>query len=191
MGSVSSLTSTLLQSISSSALQSSGLTKSPANATSQADSSQLSPLAKLLSELQQLQQSDPAKYQAVTKQIAANLQTAAQTDTANGDTAGASQLNQLATDFTNASKTGQLPDIQNLAKAVGGGASPGAAHGHHHRAAADPDGDSGSSGSSADKSSPPLSQLLSAYQTNSTQGTSNDPLSIIVKSLSDAGITTA
>jgi hypothetical protein len=114
-----------LQSILSSALQNTG-SSAPASGTTPADSSQVSPLAKLLSELQQLQQSDPSEYQQVTQQIATNLQAAAQTATSAGNTSAASQLTQLATDFSNASTSGQLPNIQDLAQAVGGG------HHHHH-----------------------------------------------------------
>ena len=91
----------------------------------QPDSSQLSPFARLLSALQQLQQSDPGKYQQVTQQIATNLQNAAQTAESQGNTSVANQLNQLATDFTNASQSGQLPNIQDLAQALQG-------HSHHH-----------------------------------------------------------
>jgi hypothetical protein len=94
--------------------------------TSQADSSQLSPFAQLMSTLQQLQQSNTAEYQQVTQQIATNLQAAAQTATADGNTTAATQLNQLSTDFTNASTSGQLPNAQSLAQALGGG------HHHHH-----------------------------------------------------------
>ena len=72
-----------------------------------------------MSTLQQLQQSDPTKYQQVTQQIATNLQSAAQTAQAEGNTTAANQLNQLATDFTNASQSGQLPNVQDLAQAIG------------------------------------------------------------------------
>src|SRR5579871_3198330 len=66
----------------------------------QPDNSQLSPLARILVTLQQLQESNPTQYQEVTKQIATNLQNAAQTATAEGNTGAATQLNQLASDFT-------------------------------------------------------------------------------------------
>jgi hypothetical protein len=69
----------------------------------------------MMSTLQQLQQSDPAKYQQVTKQIATNLTSAAQTAEAGGNTTAANQLNQLAADFTNASQSGQLPNVRDLA----------------------------------------------------------------------------
>ncbi len=94
------------------------------------DSSQLSPFAQLLSTLQQLQQSDPAKYAQATQQISANLQTAAQTAQSEGNTAAATQLNLLSTDFSTASKTGQLPSVQDLASAAGSHHH----HGHHHHA---------------------------------------------------------
>src|ERR1019366_2800930 len=48
--------------------------------------------------------------------------------TSDGNTTAATQLNQLATDFTSASKSGQLPSVQDLAQAVGGH------HHHHHHA---------------------------------------------------------
>jgi len=62
-----------------------------------------SPFADVLSSLQQ---SDPAEFQTVTQQIAGYLQTGAQSATANGYTALASQLTQLSTDFTNVSAKG-------------------------------------------------------------------------------------
>jgi hypothetical protein len=126
------------------------------------DSSQLSsPLAQLLSKLQQLQQSNPTEYQQVTQQIATNLQTAAQTAAGDGNTTAANQLNQLATDFTNASKTGQLPNISDLAQAVGGAAGHHHHHGHH----------------------------APVFQANATQNDALNPMSIITDTLNSAGIT--
>ena len=84
------------------------------------DTGQVSSFGQLLSTLQQLQQSNTAQYQQVTQQIATNLQAAAQTAQSGGNTSAASQLNLLSTDFRNASATGQLPNIQDLATAVGG-----------------------------------------------------------------------
>jgi hypothetical protein len=161
----------------------------------QPDSSQLSPFAQLLSTLQQLQQSNPTEYQQVTQQIASNLQSAAQAATQDGNTSAASQLNQLSTDFTNASTSGQLPSIQDLAQAVGGG---GGHHHHHHMHAAASDSDSSStsstssdSSSSSTSSSNPLSSLLAAFQSNSgSQSDQFNPMSIIMNTLSTAGITT-
>jgi hypothetical protein len=135
-GTISPLTSGYLQSAISSAFQvtnASGNT-SVSSLAATGDQSQLSPLAKLLSALQQLQQSDPAKYQQVTQQIATNLNTAAQTANQQGNTAVGSKLAQLATDFTNASQSGQFPNIKDLLQALGGG------HHHHQQASADNDG---------------------------------------------------
>ena len=136
-----------LQSIMNTTLQSAGLPTATSGNTStsavsqQSDNTQLSPFAQVMSELQQLQQSDPAKYQQVTKQISANLQTAAQTAQQQGNTTAAAQLNQLSTDFSNASQSGQLPSVQDLAQAIGGGHHH---HGHHHAASAD-NGNTGTS----------------------------------------------
>ena len=98
---------------------------SSATSVQQPDSGQLSSFAQLVSELEQLQQTNPAEYTQVTQKIAANLQTAAQSAQSGGNTTAATQLNQLATDFSNASATGQLPNFQDLAQAVGG------RNGHH------------------------------------------------------------
>jgi len=189
MGSINSLSSSYIQSVLNSVLQNSGLTTNKGNNLSSAgvsssalqpDSGQLSPFAQLLNTLQQLQQSDPTKYQHVTQQIATNLQSAAQTAQTNGNTTAASQLNQLATDFTSASTSGQLPNIQDLAQAMGG-------HHHHHHF------HSGSAGSSSDSSTSSsatqvLSQLLSAFESNGTQSDSLNPMTIILNTLSNAGI---
>lgn len=198
MGSINNLSSSYLQSVLSNVLQSSGLTTNTtgnslnsaavSSVAPQSDNGQLSPFAQLMSTLQQLQQSDPTKYQQVTQQIATNLQSAAQTAQADGNTAAANQLNQLATDFTNASQNSQLPNVQDLAKAIGGH------HHHHHPHAASTDADSSSSASSTSNSSSasqPLSQLLSAFQTNGTQNESLNPMAIIMNTLSSAGIATS
>ncbi len=176
MGSISSLSSNYLQSILGSVLQNSGLTTNTAgnSVTSagnalQADTNQLSPFAQLMSTLQQLQQSDPTKYTQVTQQIATNLQAAAQTATTNGNSTAANQLNQLATDFTNASQSGQLPNIQDLAEAMG--SDSGGGHRHHHHFS------SGSSDSSSNSSS-----------SSTSQSASLNPLQIISSTLSKAGV---
>jgi hypothetical protein len=145
---------------------------SSSSAAGQSDNSQLSPFAQLMNTLQQLQQSDPSKYPQVTQQIATNLQSAAQSATSRGNTAAANQLNQLASDFSNASSSGQLPNVADLAKALGGG------NHHQHNA---PTGDS--------TANQALSQLLSAFQTNSVQSASTDPMAIITNTLSSAGVT--
>jgi hypothetical protein len=158
------------------------------------DANQLSPFAQILSTLQQLQQSNPAQYQQVTSQIAANLQSAAKTATADGDTSQANELNQLATDFQNASQNNTLPNIQDLAQALSG-------HGHHHHGhhAQSSSSDSSSTStnttsstsSGSSSSSNPLSQLLSAFfsnQTTASPNTSLDPMSIISSTLTGAGL---
>jgi hypothetical protein len=148
----------------------------------QSDSSQLSPFAQLLSTLQNLQQSNPTQYSQVTQQLATNFTSAAATATKGGNTTAASQLTQLATDFTNASKSGQLPSIQDLAQAVGGGG-----HGHHHHG----HGSSSSSDSDGNSLSSAEQQFLS-FQANGTQTAQSstfNPMSIIMNTLSSSGIT--
>lgn len=141
--------------------------------TSQPDSSQLSPFAQMMSLLQQLQQTNPTQYQQVTQQIATNLQNAAQTAQAQGNTTAASELNQLSTDFGSASQSGQLPSVSDLAQAVGGHHH----HGHHAHAQA-----------SSDSSNASLNQLLSAFQTSGTSSDALNPTAIIMNTLSAAGI---
>ncbi len=197
IGSVNPLSNNnYLQSILTSALQSTGLTANSTNSSlstsasssvSQSpDNGRLSPFAQLMSELQQLQQSDPSKYRQVTSQISTNLQTASQTAAADGDTTAATQLNQLASDFSSASKNGQLPNVQDLAQAVGGHH-----HHHHHHAEAAPADPASTAGASSGTAGQALSQILSAFQTNGTQSAAADPMSIIMSTLSSAGITGA
>ena len=192
---IQSVLNTALQGIgSSSSTTGNNLTSiDPSSLQLQPDTSQLSPFAQVLSELQQLQQSDPTKYQQVTGQIATNLQSAAQTAQTQGNTMAANQLNQLATDFTNASQNNQLPNIQDLAMALGAG------HHHHHHVHS---GSAGSGNDSSSSSSSPsaastssssgtsqsLDQLLAAFQTNGTQNAAFDPMSIIMSTLASSGI---
>ncbi|MGA2113692.1 MAG: hypothetical protein ABSH56_02950 [Bryobacteraceae bacterium] len=195
-----------LQSILTSALKSSGskTTTAASSATgtaSASDSTHLSPFAQLMSTLQQLQQSNPTEYQQVTAQIATNLQNAAQTAQSDGNATAASQLNTLANDFTTASQTGQLPNIQDLAQAVSGGGH----HHHHHSGTSDSDSSvstsgsgsgttsSGSSGPSTSTSSTSaaiqtLAQILAAFGANGEQNQTLNPLSIITSTLESAGI---
>jgi aromatic ring hydroxylase len=165
-----SLAGGYVQSILSNAFQGAGSSTNQTNnlsATQQADNSQLSPFAQLLGTLQQLQQADPTKYQQVTQQIATSLQSAGQAAQSQGNSTAANQLNQLAADFTNASTSGQLPNVQDLAQAAGG-------HHHHHHS---------HSGGSSDPS-----QLSSIFQTNASQSDAQNPLSIILNALSNAGV---
>ena len=194
IGPINSLNNTYLQSIFNSTLQQAGLSTGSTSAMSsilsvqQPDTQQLSPLAQMMRQLQQLQQSDPAKYQQVTAQIAKNLRSAATTASANRNTAAATQLSQLANDFTQASQTGQLPNIQDVAQAVGGGYHH---HGrHHHVQSADADADSSSASSTGASQSQTLGRLLSAFQTGSAPSDSLNPTAIIMDTLDQAGIGT-
>ena len=195
--SMNTLSNSYLQSILS-RLQNAGLTANETSnstgsvvastSTQQTDSTQLSPLAQILETLQQLQQSNPTEYKQVTAQIATNLKSAAATAQADGNTTAATQLNQLATDFTNASQSGQLPNIQDLAQAVGGHH-----HHHHHAQAASSDSDTSSSATSSTTDSNTAasqitSELLSAMQANATQSNSLNPVNIILNTLSQAGL---
>ena len=94
------------------------------------DQSQLSPFAQLMSTLQQLQQSDPAKYKQVAATLASDLQQSAMNDESNGNPGEANALNRLAASFTQASQTGQLPTfMQQGAQNAGTSVHP---HHHHH-----------------------------------------------------------
>ena len=198
--SMNTLSNSYLQSILSRLQNASLTTNEPSNSpgsvvastsTQQTDSTQLSPLAQILTTLQQLQQSNPTEYKQVTAQIATNLTSAAATAQAEGNTTAATQLNQLATDFTNASQSGQLPNIQDLAQAVGGHH-----HHHHHAQAAASDSDTSSSSSSDATSSSAssttasqlTSELLAAMQASGAQSGSLNPLNIILNTLSQAGL---
>ena len=205
LSSINNYSNNNLESVLSKALQGTGVSlNSPSTSTSGStgvatDSSQLSPFAQLLSTLQQLQQSNPTEYQKVTQQIANNLQTAAQTAQSNGNTSQATQLTQLAKDFTAASTSGQLPNIQDLAQAIGGGGHHHHSHGGSSSSSSSSTGDSDSSnstsasgGSSASSttSQAALEQLLATFQNGSGSQTSSlNPMSIIMNTLSSAGIT--
>ena len=177
--------SNYLQSVLSTTLQGAGLTTKTNSSSLQStsDNSQLSPFVQVMNTLQQLQQSDPSKYQQVTQQIATNLQAAAQTAQSSGNTTAATQLNQLATDFTNASTSGQLPNIQDLAQAMSGHH-----HHHHHSSTASSDPNSTSSASSTTSSSSTLDQLLASFQAGAAQSDSLNPMSIILNTLSTSGL---
>jgi hypothetical protein len=167
--------SSYLQSVLSTSLQGAGLTTKTDASSLQlpSDNSQLSPFVQVMNTLQQLQQSDPTQYQQVTQQIATNLQAAAQSAQSAGNTTAATQLNQLATDFTNASTSGQLPSLQDLAM--------GGHHHHHHHSSSTSSASSSSASSTTD-------QILAAFGTSATQNDSLDPTSIILNTLSSSGI---
>jgi hypothetical protein len=196
MGSMNNLSNNYLQSILNNAVQNSGLNSNSANAVGSSpaalptDNQQLSPFAQLVGQLQQLQQSDPAKYQQVTQQIATNLQSAAQTAQADGNTTASSQLNQLSTDFSNASTSGQLPNLQDLAQATTGHHHHGGGHHHAHAAKSDPDSSS-TDPTNISSLSQTLGQLLWGLQTDGTANSSLDPMAIILNTLSSAGLSSS
>jgi hypothetical protein len=178
-----------------------GAAKSSGSSTIPQDSSpQLSPFAQLMSTLQQLQQSNPAQYANVTQQIATNLQSASQTALANGNTGEAQQLSTLSNDFKTASTSDQLPNISDLAEAMGG-------HHHHHHYSSGGSSSSSASHSSAtstasmNSQSPQatvssimqsLSQLFGDFANNASrsqsQGQSLNPMNIIMNTLQNDGI---
>jgi hypothetical protein len=169
-------------------------TNSTSAISSLTDNQRLSPFAQVLSALQNLQASDPAKYKEVASQIATNLQTAADSATANGDSNAATELSQLASDFEDSSQSGQLPNIEDLAHALQGGPPP-----HHGPppAASDAASDSGTTSASStgdddtvqSAALKALSQLLSTLQDSSTTGTTGqNPMDIILQTLEDAGV---
>jgi hypothetical protein len=182
IGSLANIAGGYLQSIISPALRSAGLTSTISSntnttGTSQPDNGQISPFAQLLNTLQKLQQSNPAQYGQVTQQIATNLSGAAQIAQSNGNTTAAGELNTLASDFTSASQSGQLPSVQDLAKALGGGQ-------HHHQANAA----SGDSDNAVNGAKQILSQLLGSFRTSGTSSGSTDPAAIILNTMSNAGV---
>jgi hypothetical protein len=179
-GAVGTSESSYLYQAISNALSSEGVsanTSSAGSSTSTAspsDTSSLSPFAQLAGAFQQLQQSDPTAYKQLTQQIATNLQSESQTAQSQGNSSVSGQLSELANDFTTASQTGQLPNLQDLAQTVGGGSTASGTHGHrhhHHRA---------SDASSSDSSS------ASDSSTSSSSNTSTG--AILLQTLSSAGI---
>jgi hypothetical protein len=74
-------------------------------------------------------------------------------------------LNQLATDFTSASKNDQLPNIQDLAQSLG------AQHHHHHHS-----------------HHAPASSDSTANQATQTQNDALNPMTIILNTLSSDGV---
>jgi hypothetical protein len=153
----------------------------------QSDSQQLSPVGKFLNLLQDLQQSDPAKYAQLTGKIATSLQSAAQTAQAAGDTGAANQLGALASDFSKAAASGQLPDLQNVAQAIGGGG-----HQHHgHHAHGSGQGDPSSTDASNDPNSPQnlyLASLQVGRQGNSGQNNSFNAAAIVYGTIAGFGV---
>ena len=84
------------------------------SAASAVSEAQLSPLAEMTGTLRQLQKSDPSKFREVSRQIAADLRTDAQSAQSEGETTTATRLNQLAGAFATAAESGNLPNLQDL-----------------------------------------------------------------------------
>lgn len=96
---------------------SSTATTAPGNTTGgPSATNQISPFAQVLDSVQGLAQSE---YQQVTQQISGNLQTAAQSAAANGDTSLAGELTKLSGELGSASISWQLPNLNSLAQAIG------------------------------------------------------------------------
>jgi hypothetical protein len=115
-------------------------TSSSSQAAATGDSSNISNLSQLFSQLDSLASSDPARFKAVTGEIATRL-----TDAAGSATGGqAEALNRMAEQFTKASESGKAEDLR-PPTAHGAGRS----HHRHHthpQAAADTDGSSSTTG---------------------------------------------
>ena len=174
---LSNLSDPTIQSIISKTLASATSTTGASGATLPQDSTpQLSPFARAMSTLQQLQESDPAKYRQVTAQISTNLNNAAQQAAAQGNTSQAAKLSQLANDFKSASQNNTLPNPQDLAQAVGGAQGHRHGHGNHLHAAPS---------SVTDNRNGIFASLMEG---STSQNDAFDPLSIISSTLSSAGV---
>jgi hypothetical protein len=138
------------------------------------DQGGMSPFAQMLSTLQQLRQTNPAAYQQLAQQISTNLGKAAQQAQSQGKTTAANQLDKLAADFSQASRTDQLPSIPDLSRAFG-------VH-RHLRAEGDGDGSSTSTGAGSLSS-----QATSAFLASLTQSSALNPATIIMDTISGAG----
>jgi len=117
----------------------------------------------LLSELQQLQQTNPTQFKTVMADIASTLQA----DAKNATGTQATFLNNLATQFSQAAQTGQMPNLQPQGQQAAGG------HHHHHvqsyqsQSASSTTGATSSSSSSSQQTSFSLVQVIqNALQTS-------------------------
>jgi hypothetical protein len=144
----------------------------------------------VLSGLQQLEQANPTQYAQVTSQISTNLQSAAQAAQTQGNTTLATKLSTLSKDFSTASQSGQLPNVQDLAEAMSSG--------HHHHPMGPASGSSSgtpSSGSSASSNNAAgLFQYFSAngaFPAGTASNQSLNPASIILNSLNPSSSTTS
>src|SRR5579871_6534616 len=74
--------------------------------------------ANLLSSLKGVQQTQPARYRSMARQISSSLDAGAWAATARGNAALAGQLSRLSADFKVAAKSGQLPNLADLAQTI-------------------------------------------------------------------------
>ncbi len=72
----------------------------------------------VLNSLEEVQQANPAEYRSITRQISSGLANGAKAATAGGNSVLAGQLSRLSADFTVAAASGQLPNIQDLSRAI-------------------------------------------------------------------------
>lgn len=121
--------------------------------TSASTSTSVSDQARLLKQLQDLQKSNPAEFQKVTADIAAQLQAAA---TQAGGSQGAA-LSSLAAKFTQASQTGSLSPLQS-----------GHHHGGHHHGGGTDSSTSATSSTSSTASSATASAIAAYQQSGGT-----------------------
>jgi hypothetical protein len=131
------------------------------------DSAAISPLGQFLSNLQQLQQQNPSQLQQILSKTASQISSLA---TQNGQTGQAKYLNNLANQLQDAAQTG---NVSALEPSQGG-------HHHHHRAQAA----YGQNNQSQQQSQ--LGSLLSAGQTATTSTATQNSLSSIFASLTQA-----
>lgn len=92
----------------------------------------ISPVARFLSKLQQLQQQDPTRFQQVASRIAHRLRQAAKIAECHGNPTWAEQLNKLADQFQNAANGGQIPASEALQQAGLSWHHHHGGHGGHH-----------------------------------------------------------
>ncbi|PWU00947.1 MAG: hypothetical protein C5B51_23950 [Terriglobia bacterium] len=87
---------------------------STSSTTPPVDQTAISPLGRLQTLLQQVQQNRSARFTDITAQIADKLTSAAAKAEQNGNTKAADQLNKLAGEFQKASESGQPPALWEL-----------------------------------------------------------------------------
>ena len=110
-----------LQAASGSSAAGSGSASQVSSVAQPAGTATISPLAQLMSRLQQIQQQNPDLFKQVAANLATRLQKAAQ-DAQSSDPTHASQLSQLAAVLQSSAQSGQFPTVQALQQAGLGGA---------------------------------------------------------------------